>query len=179
MGNTTLGSSTLPQEALTGFLGFNQEVRDTGQGLVLPVPIAHVESGSLTGNSSSYPAGLGARFRQAVRNRTFSIQISYRDCLHTIRLLSGRASRSWFLFYGTFVLSKNFKKKLLGRRCREERAEQEGKLATCRSLMLARGPCSTEPGQTPQAFTSSRMTVFRAKVAVPLAGLNLTEGIEA
>lgn len=62
--DTTLKSSTLLWEALAGSLGFNQEVKDTGQELVLPVPIAHVGSGSLTGNSSSSLAGLGARFRQ-------------------------------------------------------------------------------------------------------------------
>lgn len=38
----------------------------------------------LTGSSSCYLAGLGARFRQSEREGTFSIQISYHACVLTV-----------------------------------------------------------------------------------------------
>lgn len=71
-----------------GSLRYNQEVRDTGQGLVLPVLIAHVGYGSLTGSSSSYLAGLGTRFKQSERKRTFSIQSAYHACACVLCLRS-------------------------------------------------------------------------------------------
>lgn len=134
MGNTAFDNSGLLQQAPAGSSGFNQEVRNTGQGLVLPVPIAHVGSGSLTGNSSSYLAGRARCKVQTTEEKMTSLRS---DLLPRLCTLSGLLSHQQELISKSSILSNMLLRKSYWQEGAVRRAQSwKASLTTCRSLLL-------------------------------------------
>lgn len=172
MGNTAFDNSGLLQQAPAGSSGFNQEVRNTGQGLVLPVPIAHVGSGSLTGNSSSYLAGRARCKVQTTEEKMTSLRS---DLLPRLCTLSGLLSHQQELISKSSILSNMLLRKSYWQEGAVRRAQSwKASLTTCRSLLLVCGPSSTESGDKHRR----RPRETGAEVAVPLAGLDLLKGVK-